>query len=189
MQPQTAPRNYQQEFHDELNQWQKETPYPLANLPNGALPPNFFNIVDDAIAFEIPVSLKVTEADFRRLHSLEGTEISLIDMGTILYVLEKRTRAEYMWEKEEYLQYRDMVSILTEEWRKCCEPKSKELKEKYNAMIEEEKKTIQSERTANIVDAKIVKSASQGKKSRAERKKLQQDFFDATTAKNAKAVK
>ena len=143
MQPQTAPRNYQQEFHDELNLWQKETPYPLTGLPNGQLPPNFFNIVDDAFAFEIPVGLKVNEEDFRRLQSLEGTEINLIDMGTVLYVLEKRTRAEYQWEKEEYLQYRDMVNILTAEWRKVCEPKSNELKEKYNALIEEEKAKIQ----------------------------------------------
>lgn len=141
-------RNYQQEFNDEMLKWQQETPFPVNELP---LPPNFENIVKDAFYFATPALLKLTTADFKRIVNSEGDFLTLLDMGTILFVLESRTANDYGWEMPEYLEYIDMVSILTQTWRKTCEVKRDTLKVKYDGMIAEEKRKIEEARNEELL--------------------------------------
>lgn len=117
----------QQKFNEEFLAFQQETIF------DGQLPENFSDLVKDSFMFTSPAYLKMPVDQWVTLLEKTGN-YTVLDMGTILHVMEQRTAREIEISMEDYNDRQKMLYIITMHFKSIVEPKATAIKRKVETL-------------------------------------------------------
>lgn len=122
------PQQAQIKFQEELAEFQASTAFPAHFIPT-----DFSYRVKQALKYHSPSQLKLSINEFADLYN-KSEHFSLLDMGTLLHVMESKTMEQLAHDLDEYVQYQVEVTAMAIEWKRLVEPKVQALQRKYQTM-------------------------------------------------------
>lgn len=116
-----------------VNEYKQTEIFPKTNIPT-----DFLATVRKVLCFANPDTLQMTTAPYKGLKRNYDLLYTFLDMGTIIFAMQKRTQSELAMSDNEYDDYLDLLDVLTEDWKTIQEKAFTELAESMeaNALVE-----------------------------------------------------
>lgn len=118
------------ELQQRITAYQMETQFPKDLLGK---PGDFGSLVNRCFKHTSAEQLRMKWPDYKAVREQYAGNYTMLDMGTILYVLRQRTQQELGFNKEQYIEFGDAVENLYGQWMIVMKEKETEIANELEA--------------------------------------------------------